>query len=197
MCHAIPIFKKGFKSMENMNIVIWNAFILIFSLWFILYTNRNFIYKTRINRRRFKLFSLRDELTILAMKGHADYQSEEYQFLLKSLNALIRITGDFHVTDFLKFIATVSPNSFNEICKIEAQLKKETNGLNSIWVSYCQVMTQIMGGHLKLIIWTLVAIAGALKSIRICTNIASKIVDKGKEILSSSEAIQKIANSET
>ncbi|MDX9963546.1 hypothetical protein [Desulfobacter postgatei] len=183
--------------MEDMNLILWNSFVLIFSLWFILYTNRNFIYKTRINRRRFKLFALRDELTILAMKGHADYNSEEYQFLLKSLNSLIRITGDFHVTDFLKFIATVSPSSFNEIYKIEEKLNKETNGLHLIWVRYCQVMNQIMSGHLKLIIWVLVVIAGAFKSIRICTNIASNFVEKGRGILSSSAEIRKIAESET
>lgn len=182
--------------MENLNLIFFNGLLSLLSLWFILYTNRKFIYKTRINKQRFKLFALRDELTILAMKGHVNYNSNEYRFLLDSLNSLISITGDFHVTDFLKFIATVSPHSFNEVDKIEEKLKKDTNGLHLIWVRYYQVMNQIMSRHLKLVVLIFVTAAGALLSIRICTNITSIAVKKGKEILSSSAEIQKIAKSE-
>lgn len=184
--------------MENMNIIIFNSILSLLSLWFILYTNRKFLYRTRINKQRFKLFALRDELTILAMKGQVDFNSKEYQFLLKSLNALIGITGDFRVTDFLKFIAATydSPQQYKKINKIRANIQKDTDGLHPIWIRYCRVMNQIMSGHLRLLIMLMVSIAGVLLSIKLCTNIASMATDQGQRILSSSKEIQRIANSE-
>jgi len=184
--------------MEHVNIIALNSILLLFSLWFILYTNRKFLYMTRINKQRFEFFALRDELAILAMKDKVDQNSKEYQFLLNSLNALIRITGNFSVTDFLTFILINddSPQQYTNFNKIRKNIQKEATGLHPIWIRYYRVMNQIMNGHLRLFIMLTVSIAGLLVSIRLCTNIASMATDRGKRILSSSKEIRRIANSE-
>lgn len=185
--------------MENLDLIIFNSILLLLTLWFVLYVNRKFIYKTRINKQRFKLFALRDELTILAMKGEVDYHSKEYQFLLKSLNSLIKITGDFQISDFLKYLISNydDKKAQEKAKKIKKSIGTHSDGLNKIWVECYKVMNAIMERHLRLFmrifLMLIISIAGILVSIKLCTKFANWTIDTGKKIQSSAKTIEEIA----
>jgi len=185
--------------MENLDLIIFNSILLLLTLWFALYVNRNFIYKTRINKQRFKLFALRDELTILAMKGEIDYHSKEYQFLLKSLNSLIKITGNFQISDFLKYLISNYDNKKpqEKVKKIKKSIETHSDGLNKIWIEYYKVMNAIMERHLRLFmrifLMLIISIAGILVSIKLCTKFANWALDTGQKIQSSAKTIKELS----
>jgi|GEM_PF-7012425 len=181
--------------MENLDLIIFNSILLLLTLWFALYVNRNFIYKTRINTQRFKLFALRDELTILAMKGEIDYHSKEYQFLLKSLNSLIKITGDFQMSDFLKYLISNYDNKKTQekVKKIKKSIKTHSDELNKIWIEYYKVMNAIMERHLRIFLMLIISIAGILVSIKLCTKFANWALDTSQKIQSSAKTIKELS----
>ncbi len=183
--------------MENLDLIIFNSILLLLSIWFILYVNLNFIYKTRINKKRFKLFALRDELSLLAMQGEVDYNSKEYQLVLNSLNGLIKITGDFKISDFLTYIVKNFDDRKNRevIEQTSQKLEKKNHALNDIWIQFSIVTNNIMSRHLRLFIMFLVSLAGILKSIKICSDFANLTAERGQRILYSSDTIKKIATS--
>ena len=185
--------------MGNTDLIVFNSILLLLVLWLVLYINRSFIYKTRINKQRFKLFALRDKLTILAMKKEIDYNSKEYQFLLNSLNSLIRITGNFQISDFLKYL--ISNYDDKETLKkkknIENLIKFHSEELNKIWREYYKIMNIIMERHLRLFLRIFVAliisIAGVLISVKLCTKFAEWTLDTGKRIQSSVKIIKELS----
>lgn len=81
-----------------------NFIIACLSLWLIMLINYHFLQPALKNQQRFKLYKLRDELSLLAMRGELDENSDEYLTLIKLINNAIRATGSFQVTDYLKFI---------------------------------------------------------------------------------------------
>ncbi len=81
-----------------------NFLIASISIWLIVIINNNYLQPALKNRYRFKLYKLRDELSVLAMKGELNENSEEYFTLIELLNSAIRATGSFKVTDFLRFV---------------------------------------------------------------------------------------------
>ena len=81
-----------------------NLLVVTVSMWIIFVVNYKFIQPALKNKQRFKLYKLRDELSVLAMKGILDERSDEYLTLISIQNSTIRATGSFAVTDFLKFL---------------------------------------------------------------------------------------------
>ncbi len=81
-----------------------NILILTISAWIILVVNYKFIQPALKNRQRFKLYKLRDELSILAMKGILDEHSESYLTLIGIQNSAISVSSSFKVTDYLRFL---------------------------------------------------------------------------------------------
>ena len=80
-----------------------NFIIACLSLWLIMLINYHFLQPALKNQQRFKLYKLRDELSLLAMRGELDENSDEYLTLIKLINNAIRATGSFQVIDYLKF----------------------------------------------------------------------------------------------
>lgn len=81
-----------------------NMLIASLCLWLVISLNNKYLRPVIKNKERFKLYKLRDNLSILAMKGEIDESSEEYITLLSLINSSINATGSFQVTDFLKFL---------------------------------------------------------------------------------------------
>lgn len=84
------------------SIVIFNVLISLISVWVAMVVNSKFLRPAVLNRKRFKLYELRDELAILAMKGLIKENSEEYLTLLRMMNNSIRATKNFRITSFLE-----------------------------------------------------------------------------------------------
>ena len=84
--------------------IVINIVITLLSLWLIVFLNNSDLQPALKNRERFKLYKLRDELSILAMAGELDENTEEYITLLSLINSSIFATGSFKVTDFLKYV---------------------------------------------------------------------------------------------
>ncbi len=74
------------------------------SLWLLVFINNSYLQPALKNRKRFRLYRLRDRLSIVAMRGELDEDSEEYLTLLALINSSIKATESFKVTDFLKFV---------------------------------------------------------------------------------------------
>ena len=185
--------------MENTDLIVFNSILSLLILWLVLYINRKFIYKTRINKQRFKLFALRDELTILAMKKEIDYNSKEYQFLLNNLNSLIKITGNFQIFDFLKYLILNydDKETLKKKKNIEKLIKFHSEELNKILHEYYKIMNIIMERHLRLFMRIFVAlmisIAGVLVSVKLCTKFAKWTIYTGKRIQSSAKIIKELS----
>ncbi len=83
-----------------------NFLVASVSIWTIIYINNKFLQPALKNKQRFKLYKLRDELSLLAMKGSLGENSTEYLILIRLINSGIKHTGSFKVTDYLHFILT-------------------------------------------------------------------------------------------
>ena len=87
-----------------------NFLVASVSIWLIIYINNKFLQPALKNKQRFKLYRLRDELSLLAMRGSLDESSTEYLILIRLINSGIKFTGSFKVTDYLRFISTFHNN---------------------------------------------------------------------------------------
>ncbi len=85
-------------------IIYFNLFITLLCGWAILFLNNAYLQPALINKKRFQLFKIRDELSLLAMRRELAENSEEYRVFIKLLNATIGVTSSFRVTDFLKYL---------------------------------------------------------------------------------------------
>lgn len=81
-----------------------NIILLLLVGWLMLLLNSKYLQPALINKKRFRLFVLRDRLSLLAMRGELLETSLEYRVFIKLLNAAIKATGTFRVTDFLKYM---------------------------------------------------------------------------------------------
>ncbi|BCG65189.1 MAG: hypothetical protein methR_P3014 [Methyloprofundus sp.] len=115
--------------------IILNFIISAICLWLIVVINNKYLQPTLKNRERFKLYRLRDELSLLAMKGELSETSEEYITLLKLLNSSITVTSSFKVTDFLRFTFQMyqDKNLHKRIKRIKGNLNKTDNPI------YCRI----------------------------------------------------------
>jgi len=88
-----------------------------------------FYQEMEFNEYRFKLFALRDRLTILVMSRNIEESSVEHETLLRLINGSIEATENFKVTDFIRFLVEVSENSDikNYLDQIYTQLEEVNN----------------------------------------------------------------------
>lgn len=112
-----------------------NFIITCVSMWIIFLINNKFIQPALHNKKRFRLFELRDDLSVLAMKGEIDEISVEYKTLLCLINSAVAATGTFKVTDFLRFLVKLHTDVEikNRIGQIQKNLKKSEN------TEYCRI----------------------------------------------------------
>lgn len=112
-----------------------NLAITLLCVWLIMALNHHFLQPALRNRHRFRLYRLRDELALLAMKGEISEESEEYLLLLGLINNAIRATGSFRVTDFLKFMVLLHENR-----QVHKRLRRVIDGLrNHRNTEYCRI----------------------------------------------------------
>jgi hypothetical protein len=64
--------------------------------------NSKFLRPAVLNKKRFAIYELRDQLALLAMKGVIEEKSEEYITLIRLMNSSIGSTKDFRITRYIK-----------------------------------------------------------------------------------------------
>lgn len=115
----------------------FNFFLTCIAIWVIIFINSRFLIPALLNRERFKLFALRDELAMLAMRRVIMPDSNEYLILLKLLNSSITVLGTFSIVDFLKFLLHI-----NRDMRIRKQVDEIMNTLNHRDESYRSIVQQ-------------------------------------------------------
>ncbi len=118
-----------------MIVIVFNITITILALWLIIFLNHSYLQPAIRNRDRFKLYKLRDELSMLAMSGELNEHSEEYITLLHLINSSIFAIGAFKVTDFLRYVFQLHKDKemHARIERIIKNLKRTDNQ------KYCQI----------------------------------------------------------
>lgn len=114
-----------------------------------------------MNRERFKLFTLRDQLAILAMKGIVSDDDKKYIFLMKNLNATIEILDDFSIVTYLKHLSLFMDDkkAQNEIKGIVRSLRKHKNeDMARIACSYFEITHSIFENHTRILRTTIAPI---------------------------------------
>ena len=83
-------------------IILFNLFTALVCVWIAMIINSKFLRPAILNKKRFAIYELRDQLALLAMKGVIDEKSEEFVTLLKLMNITIASTKDFRITRYVK-----------------------------------------------------------------------------------------------
>ena len=126
----------------------FNFIITVFSLWLIIHLNHKYLQPALKNKDRFKLYRLRDDLSLLAMRGEIDETCKEYLMLLFLINSSIRATSSFKVTDFLRFVFRMHKDE-----DVKKQIRQVSNRLKSHEnPKYCKIASSfflVMQGILR------------------------------------------------
>lgn len=91
-------------------IILFNLSIALACVWTSMIVNSKFLRPAILNKNRFALYELRDQLALLAMRGELDEESEEYTTLIKLMNDLINSTKDFRITRFIQIQSAIFMN---------------------------------------------------------------------------------------
>ena len=165
-----------------------NLLVVTVSMWIIFVVNYKFIQPALKNKQRFKLYKLRDELSVLAMKGILDERSDEYLTLMSIQNSTIRATGSFAVTDFLKFLFHFHKDEDMQkrLSEVMEKLDKTNNA------EYCRiasdsfnVMHSIMRRDTRVLryaLFPILVLLGSILAILRCTT-PKKEIEKKKDLI--------------
>lgn len=106
-------------------VIVLNLMFTLATGWGLLWLNGTVWQQTKFNKYRFRLFELRDRLTLLVMEGQIKEGSPEHRSLLRLLNGAVQSTGTFEVTQFLRFIAHWANDAEdqNEFTQVLANMK--------------------------------------------------------------------------
>lgn len=80
-----------------------NVFLTLLCLWLFVFLNNKFLKVAKINKIRYQVFALRDELALLAMRGEVDPAGKEYKTLRYMMNGSIKALGTFSLVSFVRF----------------------------------------------------------------------------------------------
>jgi hypothetical protein len=83
-------------------LVVINVFITVGCIWLLMVLNSRILRPTLLNKKRFKLYQIRDRLAILAMRNVINEDSEEYATLIRLINNTLRSTKEFRITSFIR-----------------------------------------------------------------------------------------------
>ena len=139
---------------------------------------RNFIAKPANEQKRFELFAIRDRLSLIAMQGIVNENSEEYKFLMDNINATIWLYDtDFRIVDFFKVLITPQ---LEQTEKIKAMLKKieKNKDLQPVFLDFFVYIHNLIHRETKLLAITAT-----------CISVCVKILQKSKQISFSQNAI--------
>ena len=87
-----------------------NFVIAISCLWLGMWMYFRYGRLANFDKYRFRLFAIRDRLSLLVMRGVIKENSNEHITLLKLLNGAIESTETFKVTVFIRYVVYVSKN---------------------------------------------------------------------------------------
>jgi hypothetical protein len=82
--------------------ILFNLFMALVCVWVAMTINSKFLRPAILNKKRFAIYELRDQLALLAMRGVIDEKSEEFVTLLRIMNMTIASTKDFRITRYVK-----------------------------------------------------------------------------------------------
>lgn len=161
-----------------------NALIIMVCFWIILHLNSHFIQPALWNKRRFKLFELRDRLAILAMQGRIDETSMEYITLIDLLNAAVNETRHFEVVNFLRFLYKLKNDSClqSKIDKILDTIDVPDIRFRTIIFEYFDVMHSILHTKTRILNVCLAAILTVVQLFKVLTSIAN-VLNRKKNLL--------------
>jgi hypothetical protein len=122
--------------------LLFNLVVTLICFWVIFKINTSFIQPARWNRYRFRLFELRDNLALLAMKGQISEKSDEYIALMSMFNRAVNETNKFQAVRFLRFLHTVKSNKKlqGRIEEILRKMDSENKEYQSILRGYFEVV---------------------------------------------------------
>jgi hypothetical protein len=107
------------------------------------------------------MFTLRDELALMAMKGKISETDKHYRLLMDLLNRSIEVLGDFSIIDFTKYLYIITTDK-----KIEAEVKNlveslknnKSQELSRITKSYFEVTNEVFYRNTRFLRTTLLPV---------------------------------------
>lgn len=160
--------------MQGQTAIFSNLLFALIALWIGMYTYDKYIKEASLDEKRFKLFALRDKLSIMAMKREIAIDSSEYIIMLRLINSLIKATQNFQVVPFLKTLHRVRNDS--EIQEVVSgfisNIENHSVKLKEIYGEVCVVTNKLFGKRTKfalfitlMVLSVLMIISTALKTI--------------------------------
>lgn len=121
--------------------LLFNFGLTIICFWILFILHRKYLRLARINHFRFRLYALRDELCILAMRGRISPESAEFRALMSMMNTSAHNLDRFNVADFIK-----SLDKFRRDKQMQAEFTKALLGGNEDYKRiYSDVIETIRG----------------------------------------------------
>lgn len=128
----------------------FNLLITCFSLWIIMYLYNRNLKPLLINSERFKLYKIRDELAVLAMRGTIPEESDEYLILMRLINISIKELDKFNIVSFIKSLNRIR-NDKNIQSKLDKILHYNDKSYKTIAESLFDINFRIFNKHTRLL----------------------------------------------
>lgn len=132
--------------------LLFNIILTCVVVWIAMYVNARYLSPVFLNRKRFKLFALRDDLALLVMKKVIEPDSEAYLMMLKHLNRSICVLGSFSIIGLIKHLIRLErdANTKKEIDTIMYLLKNSDEAYKNIVSQYFFVLHELFIERTKL-----------------------------------------------
>jgi len=133
----------------------FNLILTLICFWLIFRINSLFIQPARWNRYRFRLFELRDNLALLAMRGEIEEQSDEYITLMSMLNKAVNETSKFKAVKFLRFLIEIKKNKElqQKLNDIVSKMSSENKEYQAILHGYFETVHKMFKDQTKSFYW--------------------------------------------
>jgi len=119
-----------------------------------MYLNRYCLRIARIDKVRFKLFELRDNLAMLRMKGTINSNNTEYKTLMDLLNKSINTLDEFSLVEFLRFLISISQDRALQLrlrAMTESLERHKDGDFCKIVHSFFSTMHDMLNRHTRLL----------------------------------------------
>ena len=129
--------------------ILFNFVLSCICVWLSWWIYHRYIRMTYLNKERFELYALRDDLSLLAMRGIIDSSGKQYSTLIQMLNASISVMGEFDLTKFIKFCVRYDKDKkMRERTEtLLAQIQHQDVSYRKIVHDYFSIMQRIINRH--------------------------------------------------
>ncbi len=133
--------------------LVFNILLTVLCIWLIMYLNYTFLRVARINKFRFKIFALRDELAFLALRNKIDHKSSEYSTLIYLMNGSVNVLNEFSIIDFMRFLVKFYTDKElqNKMDDIMNNLNLNDSTYREIVHNYFATMQEMLDKHTKIL----------------------------------------------